>query len=219
MHSGSAKPSKRVRSDGSSRRLREPGLSKSSRLITRAVVIESRRLRPNFIAVRLDETEDRAQEPRNPDNVGLNHEQGGSGWAMWVFAGLVVFGAYQGGKNANTNQWDRQADGSFKIHREASDSRGGRIDLTKPVYIDKDAVSCPQIALLGIYLDGQRYGGDDAGHRAVVDAFVHPPRDCGRTLRRDLVRVLDKTVADDKLVDFYWPGAGKFQTLPSNLSN
>jgi hypothetical protein len=29
-------------------------------------------LRPNFIAVCLDETEDRAQQPRNLGNVGLN---------------------------------------------------------------------------------------------------------------------------------------------------
>ena len=40
------------------------------RRATRTIGCERGWLRPNFIAVRLDETEDRAQQPRNPGNVG-----------------------------------------------------------------------------------------------------------------------------------------------------
>jgi hypothetical protein len=40
------------------------------RRATRTIGCERGWLRPNFIAVRLDETEDRAQQPRNPENVG-----------------------------------------------------------------------------------------------------------------------------------------------------
>src|SRR5580700_6920581 len=40
------------------------------RRATRTIGCERGWLRPNFIAVRLDETEHRAQQPRNPGNVG-----------------------------------------------------------------------------------------------------------------------------------------------------
>jgi hypothetical protein len=39
---------------------------------TRTIGCERGWLWPNFIAVRLDETEDRAELPENPGNVGLN---------------------------------------------------------------------------------------------------------------------------------------------------
>jgi hypothetical protein len=51
----------------------DEGKSTSSgppRRATRTIGCERGWLRPNFIAVRLDETEDRAQQPRNPGNVG-----------------------------------------------------------------------------------------------------------------------------------------------------
>src|SRR5262249_22413607 len=41
-----------------------------ARRATRTIGCERGRLRPNFIAVCLDETEDRAQQPRNLGNVG-----------------------------------------------------------------------------------------------------------------------------------------------------
>ena len=93
------------------------------------------------------------------------------------------------------------------------------LDLTKPVYIAKDAVLCEDAAVIDAYLSGHHAGGEAEGHRRVTDLFVHPPYDCARTISRDLVRVLDKTVSDDKLVNIEWPGAGKYETLPSNLSN
>src|SRR5205807_6787236 len=42
-----------------------------SRRATRRFACQRGWLRPNFVAVRLDETENRAQQPRNLGNVGL----------------------------------------------------------------------------------------------------------------------------------------------------
>src|SRR6478736_8121885 len=53
----------------------DEGKSTSSgppRRATRTTGCERGWLRPKFIAMRLDETEDRAQSPRNPGNVGLS---------------------------------------------------------------------------------------------------------------------------------------------------
>ena len=52
-----------------------PGMKQSYEFRTREASnpndwLRTRWLRPNFIAVCLDETEDRAQQPRNPGNVG-----------------------------------------------------------------------------------------------------------------------------------------------------
>ena len=52
-----------------------PGMKQShefrpARRATRTIGCERGWLRPNFIAVCLDETEDRAQQPRNLGNVG-----------------------------------------------------------------------------------------------------------------------------------------------------
>src|SRR4029077_17230031 len=52
----------------------DEGKSTSSgpaRRATRTIGCERGWLRPSFIAVRLKETEDRAQQPRNPGKVGL----------------------------------------------------------------------------------------------------------------------------------------------------
>jgi hypothetical protein len=58
-------------------------------------------------------------------------------------------------------------------------------------------VICPQIDVTGAYIDGYREGGEDEGHRAVQQLFLHAGSDCVRTLRRDQVPVMEKSMPDD----------------------
>jgi hypothetical protein len=88
------------------------------------------------------------------------------------------------------------------------------------VYVQKDAVICPEITLLGAYMDGHRAGGEAEGHRAVRDLFVHPRGDCVRTIGRDRVHVLDEAVSPNKLVKIRWiEGMPPYMAESSNLDN
>ena len=79
-------------------------------------------------------------------------------------------------------------------------ARAQSLDLTKPVYLAKDAVECGIINVMGTYLDGQRAGGEAEGHRAIADLFLHPKDGCVRAIQRERVHVLDAIVSADKLV-------------------
>ena len=63
-----------------------------------------------------------------------------------------------------------------------SNARPPTLDLTKPVYLAKDAVECGIINVTGTYGDGQQAGGEAEGHRAVANLFVHPKDGCYRHL-------------------------------------
>ena len=53
-----------------------------------------------------------------------------------------------------------------------SDARRSSVDLSKPVYLAKDAVECGTLAAAFTYSRGQQAGGEAQGHRAVADLFV-----------------------------------------------
>jgi hypothetical protein len=74
------------------------------------------------------------------------------------------------------------------------------LDVTKPVYLAKDAVECSVLAALFTYSHGQQAGGEAEGHRAVADLFVHPTESCYRVAKRERVRVLDATTSDHAYV-------------------
>ena len=74
------------------------------------------------------------------------------------------------------------------------------LDLTKPVYLAKDAVECSVLAALFTYSHGQQAGGESEGHRAVADLFVHPTESCYRVTKRERVRVVDATIGDHAYV-------------------
>jgi hypothetical protein len=82
----------------------------------------------------------------------------------------------------------------------AGSANAQSIDLSKPVYLAKDAVECGETTPLGAYIGGHREGGEAAGHAAVADLFVHPKGDCSRTIHRERVRIVDATVSDKSLV-------------------
>jgi hypothetical protein len=81
-----------------------------------------------------------------------------------------------------------------------SDGRQSIVDLSKPVYLAKDAVECSTLAAAFTYSRGQQAGGEAQGRRAVANLFVHPTDDCYRTPRRERVRVLDATIGDHAYV-------------------
>ena len=99
-----------------------------------------------------------------------------------VMLGLAVFGS--SGQQSSTTSVARQR----------------TLDLSKPVYLAKDAVECGIINAMGTYMDGQQAGGEANGHRAVADLFVHPHDGCVRAISRKRVHVFDATVSGDKLV-------------------
>jgi hypothetical protein len=74
------------------------------------------------------------------------------------------------------------------------------LDLTKPVYLAKDAVECSVLATIFAYSHGQQAGGEAEGRRAVSDLYVHPTASCYRTNKRERVRVLDATIGDHAYV-------------------
>jgi hypothetical protein len=80
------------------------------------------------------------------------------------------------------------------------------VSLSAPVYLRAGAVICPQMDVLGAYLDGRQAGGEDEGHRAVQRLFLRADGECIRTINRDRVRVLDNSVAGDRLVKIQWEG-------------
>jgi hypothetical protein len=96
------------------------------------------------------------------------------------------------------------------------------IDLARPVYLAKDAVECSEVTILGTYMDGQQAGGEAEGHRRVRDLFVHPKHGCARTIGRERIHVLDKTISADKFVDIECHIAergNRCSVLPSDLGN
>lgn len=94
------------------------------------------------------------------------------------------------------------------------------LSLASPVYLREEAVICPQMTVTGAYLDGHYAGGEEAGHRALRDLFVHASGDCVRTIDRDRVRVLDDSVSEAKLVKIQWDaGMPPFLAWAHDLSN
>jgi hypothetical protein len=92
------------------------------------------------------------------------------------------------------------------------------LDPLKPVYLREETMICPEIMIMGAYLDGHRAGGEAAGHRAVADLFIHPRGDCIRTIGRDRVRVLE--LSPGKLAKIeYEAGLPAYMALPGDLSN
>jgi hypothetical protein len=65
--------------------------SSTARRATRRFGFEQRQLRSNFVAARLDETENRAQQPGNLGNVGLSEQSKREECYMrWIFAAAAV---------------------------------------------------------------------------------------------------------------------------------
>jgi hypothetical protein len=95
-----------------------------------------------------------------------------------------------------------------------------RLSLYIDVYLRAEAVICPEADVLDAYMHGQRVGGAEEGHRAVDRMFRHPGDDdeCVRTIKRDLVDVLDKTASGDRLVKIKWAGM-RYLARPGDLSN
>ena len=88
----------------------------------------------------------------------------------------------------------------FPEQSVTSDARKPTVDMTKPVYLAKDAVECSILAAAFTYSRGQQAGGETEGHRAVANLFVHPTDDCYRVTKRERVRVLDATIGDHAYV-------------------
>ena len=81
-----------------------------------------------------------------------------------------------------------------------TEGRKPTIDITKPVFLAKDAVECSILAATFTYSRGQQAGGESEGHRAVANLFVHPTEDCYRVTKRERVRVLDAAIGDHAYV-------------------
>ena len=80
------------------------------------------------------------------------------------------------------------------------------LSLDRPIYLRVGAVICPQVDVLGAFLDGRQAGGEAEGHRAVQQLFLRAGGECIRTIARDPVRVVDKDVSGDRLVKIQWAG-------------
>jgi hypothetical protein len=95
------------------------------------------------------------------------------------------------------------------------------IDFSRPVYVKKDRVVCPETATLGAYIDGQQGGGEAEGHQRVLDLFFHPRHGCVRMFGRTLVKLRTASVAPTRLVDIEWPGplTHRYLVLPDDLEN
>lgn len=100
-------------------------------------------------------------------------------------------------------------------------ARAGEIDLTKPVYLAKDAIECARIAVVSAYVDEQQAKGEAAGHRAAGDLFVHPKEGCLRAFSRKRVHVTDAKISSDELVTIECVSAfgNKCYVRPQDLGN
>lgn len=111
--------------------------------------------------------------------------------------------------------------GVFADHSPATPAPSASVSLDRPVYLRKGAVICPKMDVLGAYLAGHQAGGEDEGHRAVQRLFLRAGGECIRTIDRDQVRVLDKDLSGDHLVEIQWPGTAPevSEAFTRDLSN